>query len=76
VCFRSELVAAMTSIGNNLANSVWEASLKGRVKPSPSTHRFITFIQSSKEAQQVERLTCDQQVVGSPGLPVVAHLSL
>ena len=42
-CFRSELVAAMTSVGNHLANSVWEASLKGRVKPSPSTHRLIMF---------------------------------
>ena len=41
LCCRSELVAAMTSIGNHLANSVWEANLKGRVKPSPSTHRLV-----------------------------------
>ncbi|XP_064644118.1 arf-GAP with GTPase, ANK repeat and PH domain-containing protein 3-like isoform X7 [Lineus longissimus] len=34
-----ELVAVMTCIGNTLANSVWEAAPKNRMKPSPSSPR-------------------------------------
>ncbi len=30
---RSELVQVMRSIGNKLANSIWEANVKNRVKP-------------------------------------------
>ena len=36
---RPELVAVMTSIGNDMANSVWEANTKGRSKPAPGTPR-------------------------------------
>ncbi|XP_077994090.1 arf-GAP with GTPase, ANK repeat and PH domain-containing protein 1-like [Glandiceps talaboti] len=35
----SEFMLVMTSIGNSLANSVWEVSSKGKTKPSPSTPR-------------------------------------
>ncbi|KAL3836901.1 hypothetical protein ACJMK2_022307, partial [Sinanodonta woodiana] len=34
-----DLIQVMTSIGNNVANSVWEANLKGRVKPAASSPR-------------------------------------
>jgi hypothetical protein len=34
---RPELVQIMRSIGNKLANSVWEANIKNRVKPQPNT---------------------------------------
>ncbi|KAK3586293.1 hypothetical protein CHS0354_035694 [Potamilus streckersoni] len=34
-----DLIQVMTSIGNNVANSVWEANLKGRLKPSASSPR-------------------------------------
>ncbi|XP_070536793.1 arf-GAP with GTPase, ANK repeat and PH domain-containing protein 1-like isoform X5 [Ptychodera flava] len=35
----SEITFVMTSIGNSLANSVWEVSTKGKVKPTPTTPR-------------------------------------
>ncbi|KAL4228483.1 Arf-GAP with GTPase [Mactra antiquata] len=34
-----DLIHVMTSIGNTVANSVWEFNLKGRVKPSPTANR-------------------------------------
>ncbi|XP_064618423.1 arf-GAP with GTPase, ANK repeat and PH domain-containing protein 3-like isoform X2 [Liolophura sinensis] len=34
-----DLVAVMTSIGNSIANSVWEANTKGRTKPNPASPR-------------------------------------
>jgi hypothetical protein len=33
---RSELVQIMRSIGNKLANSIWEVNIKNRVKPQPN----------------------------------------
>ncbi|CAH1241534.1 AGAP1 [Branchiostoma lanceolatum] len=35
----TELATVMTSIGNSLANSVWEANPRGRVKPTPNSQR-------------------------------------
>jgi len=34
-----ELLAVMTSIGNDMANSVWDANIKGRTRPTPDTPR-------------------------------------
>lgn len=34
-----DLIHVMTSIGNTVANSVWEANSKGRLKPTPTTPR-------------------------------------
>ncbi|XP_052806812.1 centaurin-gamma-1A-like isoform X16 [Mya arenaria] len=34
-----DLIHVMTSVGNNLANTVWEFNCKGRVKPSTATPR-------------------------------------
>ncbi len=41
---RPELVQIMRSIGNKLANSVWEANIKNRVKPQPNASSYIFFI--------------------------------
>lgn len=35
----SDLVVVMTAIGNSLANSIWEANIKGRTKPTPASQR-------------------------------------
>ncbi|XP_014678079.1 PREDICTED: arf-GAP with GTPase, ANK repeat and PH domain-containing protein 11-like, partial [Priapulus caudatus] len=35
----SELVKVMLSIGNSLANSVWEVHIRGKGKPNPSSSR-------------------------------------
>lgn len=35
----NNLVLVMTSIGNQVANSIWEANLKGRSKPDPFSNR-------------------------------------
>ncbi|ESN93906.1 hypothetical protein HELRODRAFT_180559 [Helobdella robusta] len=35
----NSLVQVMVSIGNNLANEVWEANMRGRVKPDPYANR-------------------------------------
>jgi len=35
----SELVSVMTSTGNNMVNSIWEANVKGCQKPSASSTR-------------------------------------
>jgi hypothetical protein len=40
VIFRPELVLVMTSVGNGVANTVWEAEIKGRTKPSSSSARY------------------------------------
>ena len=37
--YRSEVTKVMTSIGNYIANSVWEANTKGRQKPTSSSNR-------------------------------------
>jgi hypothetical protein len=34
--YRSELVQVMRSMGNKLANSIWEANIKNRTKPQPN----------------------------------------
>ncbi|KAJ8252824.1 hypothetical protein GJAV_G00206010 [Gymnothorax javanicus] len=34
-----ELIKVMSAIGNELANSVWEANAQGRVKPAPDSSR-------------------------------------
>ncbi|KAI1899776.1 hypothetical protein AGOR_G00065230 [Albula goreensis] len=34
-----ELIKVMSSIGNELANSVWEANAQGRIKPAPDSSR-------------------------------------
>ncbi len=34
-----ELIKVMSAIGNELANSVWEANTQGRVKPGPDASR-------------------------------------
>lgn len=34
-----ELIKVMSSIGNELANSVWEENTQGRAKPSPDSSR-------------------------------------
>jgi len=41
---RSELVQVMRSIGNKLANSIWEANIKNRVKPQPNTSSYVLII--------------------------------
>ncbi|MGH0165762.1 UNVERIFIED_CONTAM: hypothetical protein FKN15_049476 [Acipenser sinensis] len=35
-----ELIKVMSSIGNELANSVWEGSAQGRMKPAPDSTRY------------------------------------
>ncbi|XP_078234962.1 arf-GAP with GTPase, ANK repeat and PH domain-containing protein 1 isoform X5 [Pogona vitticeps] len=35
-----ELIKVMSSIGNELANSVWEQNTQGRIKPSPDSTRY------------------------------------
>ncbi len=39
-----ELVQVMRSIGNKLANSIWEANIKNRVKPQPNTSSYVLII--------------------------------
>lgn len=34
-----ELIKVMSAIGNELANSVWEANAEGRLKPGPDASR-------------------------------------
>jgi hypothetical protein len=46
ICFsllfkRPELVQIMRSIGNKLANSVWEANIKNRVKLQPNASSYV-----------------------------------
>ena len=38
---RPELVTVMSSIGNKMANSIWEANTKGRLKPLSTSPRFV-----------------------------------
>ncbi len=38
---RSELVQIMRSIGNKLANSIWEANIKNRIKPQPNASSYV-----------------------------------
>jgi len=42
LCYRLDLIHVMTSIGNTLANSVWEASTKMLTKPAPTGPRYVT----------------------------------
>ncbi|XDV36103.1 hypothetical protein PO909_005948 [Leuciscus waleckii] len=35
-----ELIKVMSAIGNELANSVWEANAQGRLKPAPDASRY------------------------------------
>lgn len=42
--FRPDLVVIMTAIGNSLANNIWEANVKGKAKPSPTSPRYYSFI--------------------------------
>ena len=37
--FRFELTAVISSIGNTLANSVWEGRIQNKTKPTPSSPR-------------------------------------
>lgn len=37
--FRQEQVPVMVSIGNALANTIWEFKLEGRTKPKPHSNR-------------------------------------
>lgn len=39
--YSSELVQVMRSIGNKLANSIWEANIKNRVKPQPNASSYV-----------------------------------
>jgi hypothetical protein len=34
----------MRSIGNKLANSIWEANIKNRVKPQPNALSYVLII--------------------------------
>lgn len=45
-----ELIKVMSAIGNELANSVWEANAQGRLKPAPDATRytFTSFPLSNK----------------------------
>ena len=47
----ADLVAVMTSVGNALANGIWEANYKGRTKPTPSSNRYEHHLTSQKEAR-------------------------
>ncbi len=38
---RPELVQIMRSIGNKMANSIWEANIKNRVKPQPNALSYV-----------------------------------
>ena len=44
---RLDLIHVMTSVGNSLANTVWEFNCKGRLKPSPTSPRYETPTQAS-----------------------------
>ncbi len=44
-----ELIKVMSAIGNELANSVWEANAQGRLKPAPDATRY-TFTSFLKQA--------------------------
>lgn len=45
-----ELIKVMSAIGNELANSVWEANAQGRLKPAPDASRYtITLFPLSKQ---------------------------
>ena len=44
--YRNELVLTMTSIGNALANSIWENNTKNRVKPTSTSSRCFYIIYS------------------------------
>lgn len=41
-----ELIKVMSSIGNELANGLWEENTQGRVKPSPDSTRYAVSMYS------------------------------
>ena len=49
-CFRPDLVAVMTNIGNSMANTIWEANLKGRLKPAPNAPRWVKIANATPPA--------------------------
>uniref|UniRef100_A0A8C2WLR4 ArfGAP with GTPase domain, ankyrin repeat and PH domain 1 n=1 Tax=Cyclopterus lumpus TaxID=8103 RepID=A0A8C2WLR4_CYCLU len=62
-----ELIKVMSAIGNELANSVWEANVQGRLKPAPDASR--------EERERWIRAKYEQRVFVAP-LPPGAELSL
>ncbi len=38
ILFRNDLILIMTSIGNRMINTVYEANTKGFIKPKPNTN--------------------------------------
>ncbi|XP_056286977.1 arf-GAP with GTPase, ANK repeat and PH domain-containing protein 1 isoform X2 [Pseudoliparis swirei] len=62
-----ELLKVMSAIGNELANSVWEANAQGRLKPAPDASR--------EERERWIRAKYEQRVFVAP-LPAGAELSL
>ena len=47
ICYRPDTIVVMTSIGNQLANSIWEANAKGLPKPKPTSPRWVADDQVS-----------------------------
>ena len=52
---RAELVHVMRSIGNELANSVWEANVKTRTKPSANCS---SSVEEERERERVPKADC------------------
>lgn len=42
-----ELTQVLAAIGNHMANSIWESCTQGRIKPVPSSTRWVSFVPPS-----------------------------
>uniref|UniRef100_A0A8C5LN16 ArfGAP with GTPase domain, ankyrin repeat and PH domain 2 n=1 Tax=Leptobrachium leishanense TaxID=445787 RepID=A0A8C5LN16_9ANUR len=65
-----ELIFVLTSIGNEMANSIWEMTTQGRIKPHPDSSR--------EERESWIRAKYEQRLflapLKSPGVPLIKQL--
>uniref|UniRef100_A0A8C2CD55 ArfGAP with GTPase domain, ankyrin repeat and PH domain 1 n=1 Tax=Cyprinus carpio TaxID=7962 RepID=A0A8C2CD55_CYPCA len=74
-----ELIKVMSAIGNELANSVWEANAQGRLKPAPDASREERerWIRAKYEQKLfLASLTCTELTLGQQLLRATAEEDL
>ncbi|XP_035250201.1 arf-GAP with GTPase, ANK repeat and PH domain-containing protein 1 isoform X5 [Anguilla anguilla] len=74
-----ELIKVMSSIGNELANSVWEANAQGRIKPAPDSSREERerWIRAKYEQKLfLPGLSCSEMALGQQLLRATAEEDL
>uniref|UniRef100_A0A671LKB4 Arf-GAP with GTPase, ANK repeat and PH domain-containing protein 1-like n=1 Tax=Sinocyclocheilus anshuiensis TaxID=1608454 RepID=A0A671LKB4_9TELE len=74
-----ELIKVMSAIGNELANSVWEANAQGRLKPAPDANREERerWIRAKYEQKLfLASLTCTELTLGQQLLRATAEEDL